>query len=66
LRGQDLNLRPSGQARRRGGVDISEKMLATARRKARRAGLDIAFHHADAAQLPFTIGRASLHSHSLA
>jgi ubiquinone/menaquinone biosynthesis C-methylase UbiE len=35
------------------GVDISEKMLATARRKSRRAGLDIAFHQADAAQLPF-------------
>jgi ubiquinone/menaquinone biosynthesis C-methylase UbiE len=35
------------------GVDISQKMLAAARRKARRAGLDIAFHHADAAQLPF-------------
>jgi ubiquinone/menaquinone biosynthesis C-methylase UbiE len=35
------------------GVDVSEKMLASARRKACRAGLDIAFHHADAAQLPF-------------
>jgi SAM-dependent methyltransferase len=35
------------------GVDISEKMLAAARRKARRAGLDIAFRCADAAQLPF-------------
>jgi ubiquinone/menaquinone biosynthesis C-methylase UbiE len=35
------------------GVDISEKMLAAARRRARRAGLDIAFHHADVAQLPF-------------
>jgi len=35
------------------GIDISEKMLAVARRKARRAGLDIAFHCADAAQLPF-------------
>ncbi|NGO50958.1 class I SAM-dependent methyltransferase [Allomesorhizobium camelthorni] len=35
------------------GVDISEKMLAVARRKARRADLDIAFHHADAAHLPF-------------
>jgi SAM-dependent methyltransferase len=35
------------------GVDISEKMLAAARRKAHRAGLSIAFHQADAAQLPF-------------
>jgi ubiquinone/menaquinone biosynthesis C-methylase UbiE len=35
------------------GVDISEKMLAAARRKARGAGLNIAFHKADAAQLPF-------------
>lgn len=35
------------------GIDISEKMLAAARRKARHAGLNIAFHQADAAQLPF-------------
>jgi len=35
------------------GVDISENMLAVARRKARRAGLDIPFQRADAAQLPF-------------
>lgn len=35
------------------GVDVSEPMLAVARRKVRRAGLDIAFHKADAAQLPF-------------
>lgn len=35
------------------GVDISEKMLAVARRKARRAGLDIAFRCAEAARLPF-------------
>ena len=35
------------------GVDISQKMLAAARRKARRAGLDVAFHHADVARLPF-------------
>jgi ubiquinone/menaquinone biosynthesis C-methylase UbiE len=35
------------------GVDISDKMLAVARRKGRRAGLDILFHHADAAELPF-------------
>ena len=40
--------------------------LGAARRKARRAGLDIAFHNADAAQLPFAIGRASLLSPSLA
>jgi SAM-dependent methyltransferase len=39
------------------GVDISEKMLAAARRKACRAGLNIAFHQADAAQLPFEDGR---------
>jgi ubiquinone/menaquinone biosynthesis C-methylase UbiE len=39
------------------GVDISENMLAAARRKARRAGLDIAFHHADVAQLPFADDR---------
>jgi SAM-dependent methyltransferase len=35
------------------GVDVSGKMLAAARRKARRAGLAIAFHQADATQLPF-------------
>src|SRR5260370_37980079 len=35
------------------GVDISANMLAVARRKARRAGLGIPFHQADAAQLPF-------------
>jgi ubiquinone/menaquinone biosynthesis C-methylase UbiE len=35
------------------GVDISEKMLAAARRKAGRAGLDIPFLQADAAELPF-------------
>lgn len=35
------------------GVDISEKMLAVARGKVRRAGLDIAFQNADAARLPF-------------
>jgi len=35
------------------GVDISDEMLAAARRKARRASLDIPFHRADAAQLPF-------------
>jgi len=34
------------------GVDISQNMLAAARRKARRAGLGIDFRHADAAQLP--------------
>ncbi len=39
------------------GVDVSENMLATARRKVRRAGVDIAFHHADAARLPFADGR---------
>lgn len=39
------------------GVDVSENMLATARRKARGAGVDIAFHHADAARLPFEDGR---------
>jgi ubiquinone/menaquinone biosynthesis C-methylase UbiE len=35
------------------GVDISQNMLAAARRKARRAGLAIDFRCADAAQLPF-------------
>lgn len=35
------------------GVDISPNMLAVASGKARRAGFDIAFQHADAAQLPF-------------
>ena len=34
-------------------VDISESMLSAARRKAARAGCDIAFHAADAASLPF-------------
>ncbi|WP_051069142.1 class I SAM-dependent methyltransferase [Mesorhizobium metallidurans] len=38
------------------GVDVSEKMLVAARRKARRAGLDIPFRHADAAELPFEDG----------
>lgn len=35
------------------GVDVSPKMLGVARRKARRAGLDITFRQADAATLPF-------------
>lgn len=35
------------------GVDISENMLAAARRKARRAGTDISFQWADATGLPF-------------
>jgi ubiquinone/menaquinone biosynthesis C-methylase UbiE len=35
------------------GVDISEKMLAVARRKTCRAGFDIPFHQSDAAQLQF-------------
>jgi ubiquinone/menaquinone biosynthesis C-methylase UbiE len=35
------------------GVDVSEKMLATARRKAERAGCDIDFREADATALPF-------------
>jgi len=39
------------------GVDVSENMLAIARRKVRRAGVDIAFHHADAARLPFEDAR---------
>jgi SAM-dependent methyltransferase len=39
------------------GIDISEKMLAAARRKARRAGLAIDFRCADAAQLPFEDNR---------
>jgi ubiquinone/menaquinone biosynthesis C-methylase UbiE len=39
------------------GIDVSEAMLAVARRKARRAGLDIAFHRADAATLPFEDNR---------
>lgn len=34
-------------------VDISANMLAVARHRARRAGLDIAFRRADAALLPF-------------
>ena len=34
------------------GIDISEAMLAVARRKARRAGLRIAFHRANADALP--------------
>jgi SAM-dependent methyltransferase len=42
------------------GVDISQAMLAVARGKARRAGLDIAFHHADAAELPFDDHRFDL------
>jgi ubiquinone/menaquinone biosynthesis C-methylase UbiE len=42
------------------GVDVSENMLATARRKVHRAGVDIAFHHADAARLPFEDGRFNL------
>lgn len=39
------------------GVDVSEKMLAAARRKASRADVEIPFHHADAANLPFEDGR---------
>jgi SAM-dependent methyltransferase len=39
------------------GVDVSRNMLATARRKARRAGFDIAFQDADATRLPFEDGR---------
>ncbi|MEW8958886.1 MAG: class I SAM-dependent methyltransferase [Moorella sp. (in: firmicutes)] len=35
------------------GIDISEPMLATARRKAAAAGLEIEFLHADAMNLPF-------------
>jgi SAM-dependent methyltransferase len=35
------------------GIDISPNMLAAARRKACRAGLEIDFREADAAQLPF-------------
>lgn len=35
------------------GVDISEKMLVAASRKARRAGADIMFRWADATRLPF-------------
>ena len=35
------------------GVDISEKMLVAAARKARRAGADIMFRWADATRLPF-------------
>jgi ubiquinone/menaquinone biosynthesis C-methylase UbiE len=38
------------------GIDISEKMLAAARRKARRAGVDIPFQRADASELPFEEG----------
>jgi SAM-dependent methyltransferase len=39
------------------GADISAKMLAVARRKAGRAGADIAFHCADSTELPFGDGR---------
>ena len=35
------------------GVDISENMLAVAARKVRQARMDIPFHRADAAELPF-------------
>lgn len=35
------------------GVDVSSKMLAAARRKARRHGLSVMFQRADAAALPF-------------
>ncbi len=38
------------------GVDISEPMLAVARRKTRRAGVDVEFHKADAVELPFADG----------
>lgn len=47
-------VRPGGTAV---GVDLSPDMLAVARRKARRAGIGVAFHHADAAALPFDDGR---------
>lgn len=39
------------------GVDLSKNMLAAARRKARRTGLEIDFHEADAAELPFESDR---------
>jgi SAM-dependent methyltransferase len=39
------------------GIDISEPMLAAARRKARRAGLEIDFRQGDATQLPFENGQ---------
>lgn len=39
------------------GVDVSEKMLAVARRKARRANAKITFQQADATRLPFEDGR---------
>ena len=35
------------------GTDLSERMLAVARRKARRAGADVTFRHGDASSLPF-------------
>jgi SAM-dependent methyltransferase len=38
------------------GVDVAAAMVETARRKARRAGLGIAFRQADAADLPFGDG----------
>lgn len=38
------------------GVDVSENMTAAARRKVRRVGVEIVFHHADAARLPFEDG----------
>lgn len=39
------------------GIDISPNMLAAARRKARRAGLEIDFREADAVRLPFESDR---------
>ncbi len=38
------------------GIDASPKMIAAARRKARRAGLDIRFQEASATALPFDSG----------
>lgn len=40
------------------GIDVSPRMVAAARRKARRAGLDIQFDCADATALPFPAGRS--------
>jgi ubiquinone/menaquinone biosynthesis C-methylase UbiE len=38
------------------GLDVSKQMIGTARRKGRRAGVDVSFHHGDATALPFDDG----------
>src|SRR5438067_12630987 len=55
-----LSLELAGRGHRVTGVDFAPSMLAIARRKAGRQGLDIHFEQADAEQLPFPPGSFDL------